>query len=103
MTQQEFVDKLRRHDAWLPGKIVKLDFGDDGVVCVDGVAGRISEDDEPSGTVIGISWADWLALSEGQLDPMRAYMSGRLRVQGDVSDAMELGSLFKRLKAQPTS
>lgn len=98
MTKKEFAEKLRRHDAWLPGKSVKLDFGGEGVVYVDGVAGRISEDDVPAQTVIGISWADWLALSQGQLDPMRAYMSGRLRVQGDVSDAVELGTLFKRLK-----
>ena len=98
MTKMEFAEKLRRHDAWIPGKRVKLDFGDEGVVCVDGIAGRISEDDQPAETVIGISWVDWLALAEGQLDPMRAYMSGRLRVQGDLSDATELGSLFKRLK-----
>jgi putative sterol carrier protein len=98
MTKKDFADKLRRHDAWLSGKRVKLDFGDEGVVCVDGVTGRISEDDQSAETVIGIAWADWLALSEGQLDPMRAYMSGRLRVQGDLSDAVELGSLFKRLK-----
>lgn len=98
MTKQEFADKLRRHDAWLPGKSVKLDFGEEGVIVVDGLAGRIIEDDVHAQTVVQISWADWLALSEGDLDPMRAYMSGRLRVQGDVSDAVELGSLFKRLK-----
>jgi putative sterol carrier protein len=98
MTKQEFADKLRRHAAWSPGKRVKLDFGVDGVVVVDGAAGAVREEDGPAETIIGISWADWLALSEGQLDPMRAYMSGRLRVQGDVSAAFELGSLFKQLK-----
>jgi putative sterol carrier protein len=43
-------------------------------------------------------WRDWIALSQGDLDPTRAYMSGRLRVDGDLSAAMELGSLFKQLK-----
>ena len=98
MTKQEFADKLRRHDGWLPGKRVKLDFGDEGLVLVDGVAGCISERDGPAETVIRISWADWLALSQGELDPMRAYMSGRLRVHGDLSAGVELGSLFKQLK-----
>src|SRR5687768_12618525 len=98
MTKQEFADKLRRHHAWLPGKSVKLDFGDDGVVTLDGVAGRISEDDEAADTVVKIEWADWLALTEGELDPMRAYMSGRLRVHGDFSAAVELGSLLQQLK-----
>ena len=97
MTKQEFADKLRRHDAWLSGKRVKLDFGAEGFVHVDGVARQVSEDDLPAETVIRIGWDDWLALSEGALDPMRAYMSGRLRVEGDISAAMELGNLFKRL------
>ena len=98
MTKQEFADKLRRHNVWLPGKRVKLDFGADGVVSVDGLAHKVSEEDLEAETVIRIGWADWLALSEGSLDPMRAYMSGKLRVAGDLSAAMELGSLFKRLK-----
>lgn len=98
MTKQEFADKLRRHDAWLPGKRVKLDFIADGFVTIDGIEERISEEDQQAETIIMISWPDWLALSEGQLDPMRAYMSGRLRVQGDLSAAMELGSLFQQLQ-----
>jgi putative sterol carrier protein len=97
MTKQEFADKLRRHQGWLPGKRIKLDFGDDGVVSIDGVAGRVSEEDVRAETVIGIAWSDWLALSQGRLEPMSAYMSGKLRVAGDLSDAIALGSLFKRL------
>ena len=97
MTKQEFADKLRRHGAWLPGKRVKLDFGEDGVVNIDGVAHQVSEEDLPAETVVHIGWNDWLALSEGELDPVRAYMSGKLRVKGDLSAAVELGSLFKRM------
>jgi putative sterol carrier protein len=98
MTKQEFVDKLRRHDAWIEGKTLKLDFGDDGIVLVDGANHLVGEEDGPADTTIRIGWADWLSLSGGQLDPMRAYMSGRLRVEGDLSAAAELGSLFKQLK-----
>ena len=98
MTRQEFADKLRRHEAWIPGKRIKLDFGPEGVVLIDGAAGHVGEEDAAAETVIKVGWQDWLALSEGDLDPMRAYMSGRLRVEGDLSVAMELGSIFKRLK-----
>jgi putative sterol carrier protein len=98
MTKQEFAEKLRRQNAWIPGKRVKLDFGADGVVSVDGVAQQVSEANLPAETVITIVWRDWIALSQGDLDPTRAYMSGRLRVDGDLSTAMELGSLFKQLK-----
>ncbi len=52
MTKEEFADKLRRHGAWLPGKRVKLDFASDGFVTIDGVAGRISEEDEPADTIV---------------------------------------------------
>ena len=98
MSKQEFVDKLQRHQGWLPGKRVKLDFAADGVVSIDGVGERVSGDDAPAETVISIGWKDWLALSEGRLDPMSAYMSGKLRVAGDLSDAIAIGTLFKRLK-----
>ena len=98
MTKQEFIEKLQRHGGWLPGKCVKLDFGESGTVFIDGISQRVSGDDGPAETVIAIGWDDWLALSEGRLKPMSAYMSGKLRVAGDLSDAIALGSLFKGLK-----
>ena len=42
---REMAAALNQRSAWLPGKRVKLDFGDDGVVLLDGVAGRATEED----------------------------------------------------------
>jgi len=98
MTRHELIAKMQRHQAWVPGKRVKLDFGSDGIVLVDGVGGAVSDTEGASDATVGISWADWLALSEGRLEPMSAYMMGKLRVSGDSGAAMQLGSLLAKLK-----
>jgi putative sterol carrier protein len=43
---------------------------------------------------IACSAADWAELVEGRLDPQFAFMTGRLRVEGDMSLAMRFRSLF---------
>lgn len=45
---------------------------------------------------VTISAADWIALNEGTLDPMAAYMSGRLKATGDQNLLMKFPKLFKR-------
>ena len=44
MTKQELVTKMQEGQAWIPGKRVKLDFGDQGAVMLDGQAQQVSED-----------------------------------------------------------
>ena len=41
-----------------------------------------------------VSDKDWLAISEGKLDPMNAFMTGKLKVAGDMMLAMRLQQLF---------
>jgi putative sterol carrier protein len=98
MTKADLIDKMQRHQAWVPGKRVRLDFGNDGAVLVDGIGCAVSEVDGPADATVGISWADWRALSDGALEPMSAYMMGKLRVSGDTGAAMQLGSLLASLK-----
>lgn len=37
---------------------------------------------------------DWLAIAEGKLDAMNAYMTGKLKVAGDMMLAMKIPNLF---------
>lgn len=37
---------------------------------------------------------DWLSMAEGKLDPMNAYMTGKLKATGDIAFAMRIPSLF---------
>lgn len=99
MTKSEMAAALNEKQAWLPGKRVKIDFGDEGVVMLDGAAGRASEEDGPADTTIKIAWADWEALASGQLDGMTAFMQGKLRVEGDMSNAMQLQGVFAKLRS----
>jgi len=41
-----------------------------------------------------VSDKDWLAIAEGRLDAMNAYMTGKLKIAGDMMLAMKVPSLF---------
>lgn len=99
MTKSEMAAALNEKSAWLPGKRVKIDFGPEGVVLLDGQANRVSEEDAAADTTIKVSWEDWQALSTGQLDGMTAFMQGKLRVEGDMSNAMQLQGVLAKLRS----
>ena len=98
MTKQELATKMQEAGAFLPGKKVKVDFGDQGALMLDGVAGAVTQDDGVADTTLKVSWADWEALSSGQLDGMTAFMTGKLKVEGDMSNAMQLQGVLGKLK-----
>lgn len=99
MTKQELVERMQQGCAWVPGKRIKIDFGgDEGTVMLDGVAQRVSEEDGPSDTIIRIGWDDWQQLASGQLDGMTAFMMGKLKVEGDMANAMQLQGVLAKLK-----
>ena len=98
MTKQELVAKMQEGQAWIPGKRVKLDFGDDGAVMLDGAASQVSEDDGAADTTIKVGWEDWQAMAAGQLDGMTAFMTGKLKVEGDMSNAMQLQGVLAKLR-----
>jgi putative sterol carrier protein len=99
MTKQELVAKMQAGNAWIPGKRVKLDFGDEGPVMLDGVANQVSEEDGDADTTIKVSWDDWQAMTAGQLDGMTAFMTGKLKVEGDMSNAMQLQGVLAKLRS----
>jgi len=98
MTKQELIAKMQDGQAWIPGKRVKIDFGDQGAVMLDGAASEVSEDDGDADTTIRVGWDDWQQLAAGQLDGMTAFMMGKLKVEGDMSNAMQLQGVLAKLK-----
>ena len=99
MTKQELVAKMQEGGAWIPGKRVKLDFGGEGAVMLDGTASQVSEEDGDADTTIKVSWDDWQAMAAGQLDGMTAFMTGKLKVEGDMGNAMQLQGVLAKLRS----
>jgi putative sterol carrier protein len=97
MTKSEMAAALNQRSAWLPGKRVKIDFGTEGVIMLDGGASQVTEQDGPADTTIKVAWEDWQALRNKTLDPMTAFMMGKLKVEGDMSTAMQLQGVLAKL------
>ena len=98
MTLDEVTTKMRQRvgDDLGLGARVKFDFGDHGLIFVDGVASpnTVSNDDGEADCTISIDFEDFLSVSAGELDPTTAFMMGKLKVEGDMSIAMKLSSVF---------
>ena len=77
---------------------VKFDFGSVGKLFIDGAAGKVTNEDGPAEATIAVDFEDFKNLSQGKLDPMMAYMSGKLKVDGDMTVAMKLQQLFAKLR-----
>jgi putative sterol carrier protein len=98
MTKSEMAQRLNDAQAFVPGKRVKLDFGDAGVVMLDGTANSVTEQDGDADTTIKVAWSDWEDMTAGKLDGMTAFMQGKLRVEGDMSNAMQLQGVLAKLR-----
>jgi putative sterol carrier protein len=78
------------------GKTLKLDFGTNKVI-IDGTgAGNlVSTDDRETDCTVSMSEETFASVADGSLNPMMAFMSGKIKTQGDISVAMKMQSLFK--------
>lgn len=78
------------------GASLKFDMGDDGVILIDAtvVPNIVTNDDGDAQCTISVALKDLDAMMAGDLDPTVAFMSGKLRVEGDMSIAMKLTSVM---------
>ncbi|MBC8099459.1 MAG: SCP2 sterol-binding domain-containing protein [Armatimonadetes bacterium] len=72
--------------------------GDNGglywVTIADGVCTTGAGQSENPRMTIKASGDDYYAMATGQANVMQLFMSGKIKVQGDMSMAMKLGSMF---------
>ena len=79
-------------------KKVKFDFGDVGKLFIDGAAGKADNSDADADATVKVDWDDFQKLAAGQMDPTMAFMQGKLKVEGDMSVAMQLQSLMSKFR-----
>ncbi len=98
-TLQELTDRIRRATA--AGDVldasIKLDLKGEGFVHI--ARGEVTNDDAPADLTVTIAMKDLTALAKGELDPMRAMMSGRMRLS-DMGLAMKLQPQIQSLFAK---
>jgi putative sterol carrier protein len=88
-TLEELTDRIRRaaaSDANL-GKSLKLDLKGEGVIHIDGAS--VTNEDKPADLVVTLAKRDLEALGRGELDPVRAMLTGRVKLS-DMALALQL-------------
>lgn len=77
------------------GKTLKFDFGGQQIfIDGNGDKNQVSDQNNPADCTINMSMEDFQRLIAGQLNPMNAVMSGKIKIDGDMSVAMKLQGLF---------
>jgi putative sterol carrier protein len=71
---------------------VKFDVEGLGAIRVDGA--DVSIDDSEADCTIAADLETFQSLVAGDLDPTAAFMSGKLTIDGDMSQAMQLSAVF---------
>lgn len=95
LSESADAEKLKGMDATILFDISGEDGGQWTVTINDGQVDVEEGSTAESPTItVGASAKDLKALIEGDLNPMAAFMQGRLKVKGDMSMAMQLQKLF---------
>ena len=97
-TLEEITARLSKAVADRPanGKTVTIDLKGDGYVHIAGQA--VTNDNAPADCTIIVSKDDLEAMTKGELDPTGAFMTGKLKINGDMSVAMALQPILARAK-----
>jgi putative sterol carrier protein len=98
-TLEEITDRLTRAAAGGLdlGCVVKFDLKGEGLVRIDGA--EVTNVDGPADLTVRVSRRDLAALAKGELDPLRAMMTGRLKLS-DMALAMKLQPRIQALFAK---
>jgi putative sterol carrier protein len=98
MTLQEITTRMKE------GASKKSSFGntvkfttDQGVVYIDGnqTPPAVTNDDKAADCTLKMDFSDFSDMITGKLDGMTAFMTGKLKIEGDMGVAMKLQSILR--------
>ena len=97
MSYENTLDAMKQKAASADalGSILKLNFGENQIV-IDGTNGGniVSGDDIDANCTVDVSLEDFTAMVNGDLNPMGAFMAGKMKVKGDTAIALKLQTLM---------
>ena len=78
------------------GATLKFDCGSDGVIVIDGAStpSTVDNADRDTDCTITLSVDTLGEMMSGELNPTTAFMTGRIKVSGDMGVALKLQSVF---------
>ena len=89
------VKEMAASSAGSLGSSVKFKFSEGAILLDDTVSPpAVSNEDGDAQCTVMIDLDDFMKLVDGDLDPMSAFMGGMMKIDGDMSVAMKLTSLF---------
>ena len=96
---QEFFDTLAQKDAsntagMNNSYLFDIEGAGQWVVSVADGAVSVAEGGGEADTTISTSEENFLSITRGELNPTTAYMTGKLKIKGDMGAAMKLQKLF---------
>lgn len=99
MTFENIEKTIREKLSYAPqlGAKIKLDFGDDGLILIDGTQtpAVMSNDDDDADTTFLCSLSLFNEIIDGTQDPTMAFMTGKLKIQGSMGYAMKISALLE--------
>lgn len=77
------------------GSSIKFNLGGE-IIHLDGSGSSnvVTSDDKDADCTITMATEDFQGMISGDLNPMMAFMSGKIKIDGDMGVAMQLQSLF---------
>ena len=97
-TLEEITSRLKKAVAEQPvaGKTVTIDLRGEGFVHISG--SEVTNDNAPADCTVIVSKDDLEAMTRGELDPTTAFMTGKLKINSDMSVAMALQPILARAR-----
>ncbi len=97
MEIQSLVDGIQKRadGANALGSTLKFDFGNEKVF-IDGTGEKnvVSAEDKDADCTISMTPENFMKLVQGDINPMMAVMSGKIKISGDMGVAMKIQSLI---------